>query len=326
MNLDYATAFAQGNLKYYEHAFPAEADEDTESAESEVQEEPPQEGEQHREGDPQWRAAGELEPFDSAVPYDSAVPMESDEGGHLEAQPFEQEPPQEEQHRGGDPQEGPVVLDQRVLRRRGHRVRQLQRGFWIETDEESIAQLLQSTLDYVRQEGGEQWNKIDVNGDLGKSWFSLESSQAEVRLILCSASARRMKKPQPYFGPHEVPLRKSFLLLGNGQVLTTDWEMWSNQAPASQVRPLVAPDRQLYVVLYGRAGRRGRGYRQVPSRGREPTSTMASPASRAKVGREAHTREPWARRHPVYAESSPNQQGKRGGSQGSKAFPMPGLP
>ena len=340
MGIDYAVSFADGDLKHYEHAFPAEAEEETESAESEVPEEPaeddwqveddriirihraprrllflplsttappvplarltsqrrtrmllndgtrreqvddwsssrrqatdylwtgetefflrprpeqepPQEGEQHRAGDPLWRAPAEQEPFESALPYDSAVPMESDDGGHLEPQPLRQEPPQEEQHREGDPQEGPLVLDQRVLRRRGHRVRQLQRGFWIETDEEVVLQLLQSTLDYVRQEGGEQWNKIDVNGELGKGWLALESAQADVKLILCSAAARRMKKPQPYFGPHEVPLRKSFLLLGNGQALTTDWETWANQSPAAQVRPLVAADRQLYLVLYG---------------------------------------------------------------------------
>ena len=134
---------------------------------------------------------------------------------------------------------------------RGHRVRQLQRGFWIETESEALATLLQATLDYVRQEGSEQWNKIDPSGELGQGWVAQESASAEVKLILCSSTARRMKKPQPHFGPHEVPLRKSFLLLGDDQVLTTEWEHWANQSPSSQVRPLVAANRRLYLVLYG---------------------------------------------------------------------------
>ena len=138
-----------------------------------------------------------------------------------------------------------------MLHRRGHRVRQLQRGFWIETESEALVTLLQATLDYVRQEGSEQWNKIDTSGELGQGWVAQESASAEVKLILCSSTARRMKKPQPHFGPHEVPLRKSFLLLGDDQVLTTEWEHWSNQSPSSQVRPLVAANRRLYLVLYG---------------------------------------------------------------------------
>ena len=54
-----------------------------------------------------------------------------------------------------------------------------------------------------------------------------------------------------HLGPADVPIRKSFLLLADDKVLTTDWEMWANQAPSSQVRPLVARQRRLYVVTYG---------------------------------------------------------------------------
>ena len=99
--------------------------------------------------------------------------------------------------------------DQRVLRRR-QRTRQLQRGFWSETSHEQTVQLLEGTLDYVQQEGTEGWNKINLDRDLGKARVSLENASAEVVLILCSASARGLKKPQPRAGPHEVPLRQSF--------------------------------------------------------------------------------------------------------------------
>ena len=213
--------------------------------EQEVQEQPeqpPQEG-PGQEVDPPWE--------ESAAPWDSAVPCD-DHQDHVEKEVPEQpeQPPQEGPRELVDAGL-PVERDQRILRRRGHRSRQLQRGFWVENDDESVLTLMENTLEYVRQEGGEQWNRLDIHGDLGKGWASLESANAEVRLILCSASARRMKKPQPHSTAAEVPLRKSFLLLEDNQVLVTDWEAWSTMAAASQVRPLVAPQRKLSLVLYG---------------------------------------------------------------------------
>ena len=143
--------------------------------------------------------------------------------------------------------------DQRALRRR-QRTRQLQRGFWTEVSHEDTIGLLESTLDYVQQEGANGWNKINTDTDLGKAWVSLEGGSADVSLILCSTVARRLKKPQPHAGPHDVPLRRSYLLLDDGTVLvlTTDWESWGTMSPASQVRPLVAPQRRLYLVLFGK--------------------------------------------------------------------------
>ena len=88
--------------------------------------------------------------------------------------------------------------------------------------------------------------------DLGKAWVSLEGGSADVSLILCSTVARRLKKPQPHAGPHDVRLRRSYLLLDDGTVLATDWESWGTMSPASQVRPLVAPQRRLYLVLFGK--------------------------------------------------------------------------
>ena len=104
----------------------------------------------------------------------------------------------------------------------------------------------------MQQEGGPRWNKINIDTDLGKAWLSLEGGSADVSLNLSSTSARRLKKPQPHAGPHDVPLRRSYLLLDDGTVLTTDWEAWGTMSPASQVRPLVAPQRRLYLVLFGK--------------------------------------------------------------------------
>ena len=86
---------------------------------------------------------------------------------------------------------------------------------------------------------------------MGREWAAHESAHAEVTLILASRTARRMKKPQPHAGPQEVPLRRSYLLLGSGQALSTQWEEWHRMAAAAQIRPLVAKDRALYLVLYG---------------------------------------------------------------------------
>ena len=71
-------------------------------------------------------------------------------------------------------------------------------------------------------------------------------------LVLASLTARRMRKPQPHLGPSEVPLRKCFLLFGDDGMLETGWEEWAQMAPASQVRPLVAQQRKLYVKTFGK--------------------------------------------------------------------------
>ena len=158
-----------------------------------------------------------------------------DGGGRPEldrSEQIEQAAEPEQEARNPDEPPGRAPANVRALQRGRPRVRQLQRGFWIEVEDEDLCALLSATLDYVRQEGGDQWNRTDVNGDLGKSWAARESASADIKLILCSTSARRVKKPQPHNGPADVPIRKSFLLLADDKVLTTDWEMWANQAPS----------------------------------------------------------------------------------------------
>ena len=45
---------------------------------------------------------------------------------------------------------------------------------------------------------------------------------------------------------------ETIVLLGDGTVLTADWEQWYTMSPAAQVRPIAAQDRRLYVALFGK--------------------------------------------------------------------------
>ena len=168
-----------------------------------------------------------------------------DQEGRL-VEPFEEAPAAE------GPHEREAPPDRKMLQRGRPRTRQLQREFWIALESEETLELLNGALDYIQQEGGPDWNKINLDTDLGKAWVASEAGNADVSLILCSSTARRMKKPQPRAGPHEVPLRKSLLLLDDGAGLSTEWESWYSVSPSSQVRPLVARGRKLYLVLFGR--------------------------------------------------------------------------
>ena len=201
-------------------------------------------------------------PFDSAVPYDSAV-MEDPDLQDYEPSPLE-EPQALEPEAGADglpeargqsaaeeaPQHQPQPRDPRVLRRR-QRTRHLQRGFWTEVNHEETIDVLEATLEHVQQVGGGHWVKINVDSDLGITWKALESAEADVRLILASTTARRLKKPQPHLGPAEVPLRRSYVLMSGHEALSTDFEQWAGLSPAAQVRPIAAQGRLLYVAIFG---------------------------------------------------------------------------
>ena len=139
-----------------------------------------------------------------------------------------------------------------VLKRHRERTRQLQRGFWSVCSDEASLNLLQQTLEYVIEISAGDWTVLPISEGLGFEWKSHESASADVQLILVSRSARRMKKPQPHAGPADVPLRRSYLLLGQDRVLSTAWEEWPKLSPAAQIRPLAQKDRRLYVVLYGK--------------------------------------------------------------------------
>lgn len=144
-----------------------------------------------------------------------------------------------------------VKRDRGLLKRRRARTRQLQRGLWVVEEDEAVKERLQATLELMNEQDVHNWMSLEKGSELFEAWASAESAQAEVQLILCSRKARRMRKPQPFAGPAEVPLRKGFLLLENS-VLCTYWETWTQLAPQAQIRPLVAEGRQLYVVMFGK--------------------------------------------------------------------------
>ena len=138
------------------------------------------------------------------------------------------------------------------LRRKRPRTRQLQRGFWQEVSNTDVADLLQRTKEWLVERASNDWQILPLTEDLGRDWESVESAEAEIVLILVADKAKKLRKPQPHASPAEVPLRKSFLLLRNGSCLTTGWEELAQLAPSSQVRPLVAQQRELCVIVFGK--------------------------------------------------------------------------
>ena len=139
-----------------------------------------------------------------------------------------------------------------VLRRKRARTRQLQRGFWMHIDSQYLEELLQKTSQELEKLGTREWQIIPLNEELGQEWVNHESANAEVTLILASRQAKKLRKPQPHGSPAEMPLRKSNLLLKNGQCLSTSWEEWLQLSPSTQTRPLVAAEREVCVILFGK--------------------------------------------------------------------------
>ena len=139
-----------------------------------------------------------------------------------------------------------------TLKRRRTRTRQLQRGFWMQVRSPELEDLMSKTSDWLQDRGGVDWQLVPLGEELGQDWLAFESANAEIQVVLASANAKKLRKAQPFASPAEAPLRKSNLLLRNKTCLSTAWEEWHQLAPASQVRPLVAADRQLCVILFGK--------------------------------------------------------------------------
>ena len=139
-----------------------------------------------------------------------------------------------------------------ALRRKRPRTRQLQRGFWHQVSSVDFQSLLERTRDWLTDHGGSDWQILPLGEDLGHDWLVHESANAELQLVLVSSNARRLRKPQPFLSPAEAPLRKANLLLKNRVCLSTAWEDWAQLAPTSQTRPLVAQQRQLCVICFGK--------------------------------------------------------------------------
>ena len=159
--------------------------------------------------------------------------------------------------------------DQNVLKRKRARTKQLQRGLWTAEDDEEMKILVQRTLEEYREQGAQGWIQFPLDGEIGKLWKNSESARADVQLVLASSSARRMRKPQPFRGPNEVPLRKGILLMTSSDVLTTGWEDWQKSSPASQLRPLPSQTNQFFVTLFGAELGDGIENLEVPEEGGE---------------------------------------------------------
>lgn len=126
--------------------------------------------------------------------------------GHTEFQVIEEEErrPDEE----AEPVEEAAEKDEEIkrdrglLKRRRARTRQLQRGVWVVEEDEAVKERL-----LMNEQDVHNWMSLEKGSELFEAWASAESAQAEVQLILCSRKARRMRKPHPFAGPAEVPLR-----------------------------------------------------------------------------------------------------------------------
>ena len=148
------------------------------------------------------------------------------------------------------PEEAEQKKDERMLQRRRARTRQLQRGLWIKDEHHAVRHMMNLTVERYEEDNASDWISLGLKG-LGRCWYDWESSQANVRLILAFRNARRMRKPQPFLDESEAPLRKTFLLMENGDILTTGWEDWRNLSRASQLRPLPAQARKMCLILFG---------------------------------------------------------------------------
>ena len=111
--------------------------------------------------------------------------------------------------------------DDKALKRKRARTNQLQRGFWLPDE---LQPLMQHTVEFLQNQGGQDWQFIPLQEELAQRWVRLESANAEVCLLLASLKGRKLRKPQPHYSPLEVPLRKSFLLLQCDKSLTTSWK------------------------------------------------------------------------------------------------------
>ena len=150
-------------------------------------------------------------------------------------------------------EEAPTTLTPpRTLQRKRARTRQLQRGLWSRSLEDEVKKLMHGSQQaYVESGMPSGWSILDLHSELGGEWKRLESASAEVTLVLMSPDARRLKKPQPHAQPASMPLRKTYLLMENDDVLTSGWEEYSQMAPASQIRALPKQPKKLSVTLFG---------------------------------------------------------------------------
>ena len=138
-----------------------------------------------------------------------------------------------------------------VLRRRP-RTQEVRRGAWSKLHGADVLLTLREPLRWSVDNGAVNWSVLEDQEQLAKRLKDMEVAQTDANLILVSRVARRMKKPQPWLGPLEAPLRNAILLMDNDDVITTGWEEWTKQPVSSQIRALPTRPRQLAVMLFGK--------------------------------------------------------------------------
>ena len=79
-----------------------------------------------------------------------------------------------------------------ALRRRRPRVRQLQRGFWTQIESVELKNLMERTKEWLDVRGGSDWQILPLSEEIGRDWLVHESANAELQLILISATATRL--------------------------------------------------------------------------------------------------------------------------------------
>ena len=137
------------------------------------------------------------------------------------------------------------------LKRWRARTRQLQRGSWLRSEDGDLASLMELSMAHFKEQQCRGWSVLKDTEELFSLWKEKEIGQTRVRLILFSDDARRMKKPQPFASAADVPMRKTIVLMEDGDVLAAGWEDWQQTSPTSQIRPLPNRPRSFVVTLFG---------------------------------------------------------------------------
>ena len=128
------------------------------------------------------------------------------------------------------------------------RTRATRQGYWSQIRKKP---LMKDLITFAVDGGDAAETLLPVTHELGDKIVREESAEADVKLILISKGARRMKKPQPHASAAEVPYRNSFIIQENEVVISTGWEEWRKLSPASQVKLLPSVKFSHLITLFG---------------------------------------------------------------------------
>jgi hypothetical protein len=121
----------------------------------------------------------------------------------------------------------------------------------VRTEDSDVAEMMQHCLDHYQDQQCKGWSVLNDQEELFRAWKAREVGQTKVRLILYSTDARRMRKPQPFLSAADAPMRKTVVMMANGDILSTGWEDWQQASPSSQIRPLPNKPRSFVLTMFG---------------------------------------------------------------------------